>query len=78
MNRIKITIEGPQGSGKTQIRRAIEAAVKDMGKSCKSFDPVYKFKPEDIDFGDAEVIVMVRQKNKPETASPAVAEGSVA
>ncbi len=76
MNRIKITIEGPRESGKSQIRRAIVAAVKAMEKTCKVFDPVYKFKPEQIDFGDAEVIVIVKQKNKLAATAPAVADES--
>lgn len=64
MQRIKITIEGPQGSGKTHIRKAIEATLQEMERTYKTYDPVYKFKPEEIDFGDAQVIIMVKQKSE--------------
>lgn len=63
INRIKITIEGPQGAGKTQIRKAIETTLQEMQRTYKTYDPVYKFKPEEIDFEDAQVIIMVKQKN---------------
>ena len=60
--RIKITIEGPRGSGKSAIRRAIVEALQEWGVSYKSYDPVYKFKPEQIDFGDAKVVILVKTK----------------
>ncbi len=71
MSRVKITIEGPYKSGKTPIVKAIEAFLQTEGRSYKTYDPVYKFKPEDIDFGAAEVIIMVKTKNP----KPAVTEG---
>ena len=62
MKRLRITIEGPAGSGKTQIRRVVEAELRNMERSYKTYDPVYKFKPEKIDFGDAEAIILVKNK----------------
>lgn len=62
-HRIKITIEGPQGAGKTTIRKAIEEKCKELGKIFHSYDPVYRFKPEQINFEGADVIIMVKQKN---------------
>ena len=70
MKRVKITIEGPHGSGKTFIRKHIESLLTQEGRSYKTYDPVYKFKPDQIDFGDAQVIIMVKTKSmKPVHAS---------
>ncbi len=64
MERVKIVITGPNGSGKTHLRKALEAELEAMGRSYKTFDPLYMYKPEEVDFADASVIIMVKTKNK--------------
>lgn len=63
--RVKITIEGPNGSGRTYIRKHIENLLRETGRTFKTYDPIYKFKPEQVDFGDAQVVIMVKTKTTP-------------